>query len=114
VLYPPRLRPRASAAGSPFCRSRVLMGTHDGAVHEMERPVKPTLGVCLSLHLGEDSVPDTSALPPVEAARDRLPGVVSLGQDAPGATRAQDPEDTVEDGSVILRGTTRVGLLWWE
>jgi hypothetical protein len=50
-------------------------------------------------------------LPSVEPAGNRFPGAVTLGQTAPGTPRAQDPEDAVEDGAVVVSGTTGAGLL---
>ena len=45
----------------------MLVGADDGAVDEMERPVQPSLRIGLSLHLGQNPIPDPGSLPPIEA-----------------------------------------------
>src|SRR5829696_1035771 len=114
VLYPPRLRPSASAAGSPLGSGGVLVGSNHGAIDEVETPVEPPLRVRLPLESSQDPVPDPCLLPAVEAGRDRLPRAIALRQGAPGTARIQDPEDAVNDGAMVPGGTTSVGLLRWK
>jgi hypothetical protein len=95
----------------PFGPSRVLVRSHHRAVDEVQAPVNITRRVGLSLQLGQDTGPHAGPLPVVEAAGDRLPRAVVLGQGAPGTPRAQDPEDAVEDGAVVLGRTAGTGLV---
>jgi len=92
----------------------MLVCPDDGAVHEMERPVEPALGIGSPLQSSQDAIPHPSLLPSVEPARHGLPRAIALGQGAPRTTGTQDPEDAVEDGAVVFGGTTRVGLLRWK
>ena len=89
----------------------MLVGADDGAVDEVERPVEPPFRIGLALQRGQDAIPDAGLLPAVEARRDGLPRAVAFGQGAPGTAGAQDPEDAVQDGTVVLGGTAGTGLL---
>jgi hypothetical protein len=89
----------------------MLMGTNDSAVYEMERPVQPPLRIGLSLEVGQDANPQSGSRPAIEAGRDRLPGTVAFGEGAPRTSRAQDPKDAVEDGPMIIGGSSRARLL---
>jgi hypothetical protein len=92
----------------------MLVRPDDGAVHEVERPVQPPFAIGPSLEGGQDPLPDAGLLPAVEPTRHGLPRAVALGEGSPGAARAQDPQDAVEDGPMVLGGTTGMGLLRWE
>jgi hypothetical protein len=109
---PPRLRPKASACGSPFGFCRMLMGADDGAIDDVQTPVEPTLGIDLSLQRSEDAIPHPGLLLPGEARRDRLPRAVTLGQGAPGAAGAQEPENAVGDAAMVVVRTTGAPQAW--
>src|SRR5215217_2646201 len=110
VPYPPRLRPRASVAGSPLS-PRPRAGAPGPRCCRRSGASSPAVGVRPPLQRGKDAIPHPRPLPAVEAAGDRLPRVVALRQGPPRAARAQDPEDAVEDGAVVVGGTAGAGLL---
>jgi hypothetical protein len=97
-----------------FGSCRVLMHSDDRAVDEVQAPVQPSLRIGSSLQRRQDAVPNAHLLPAIEAARDGLPGAVTLQEAAPRASDAQDSDDAIEDGAVIVGGTTRTGLLRWK
>lgn len=114
MLQPPQRRPGASAAGYHRSLSRVLMGTDDRAVREMERPVQASVRVGLALHFRQDAVTDPGSLPAIEPTGNRLPRAIALWQHAPVGASAHDPKDVVDDDAVVRGGTAGVGLVWWE
>jgi hypothetical protein len=56
------------------------------------------------LELTEELRPEPSRRPAAEAAVDRLPGAVALGEVAPGDPGVEDEENAVEDPAMIMRG----------
>ena len=90
------------------------MGTDDGAINEMEGPIQNAIRVCLRLQIGEDALPDASFAPTVEPARHRAACAIARGQVHPRRATTQDPEDAVDDGTMIEIGTARAGLFGWK
>ena len=88
------------------------MGADDGAIDDVQTPVEPTLGIDLSLQRSEDAIPHPGLLLPGEARRDRLPRAVTLGQGAPGAAGAQEPENAVGDAAMVVVRTTGAPQAW--
>lgn len=60
----------------------------------------------LGLPGAQDLVPDAGVPPAPEARGDGAPRSVALGQIPPRGPGAQDPEDTVEDGAMVLGRAT--------
>jgi hypothetical protein len=90
------------------------MGSDHGAIDIMHIPVQLAMGVGLGLHCREELLPDASPLPAVEAAGDRAPRAIALGQIPPGSPGAQNPENAIEDTSMINSRSTGLGFLWRE
>ena len=95
------------AAGS----SRVLVRSDDSAIHIVDIPVQVLCGIRTLLNRGKEASPDARFPPAVEAAGDGLPGAIPFGQITPGSAGADDPEDAVEDASVVSRWTASVRFL---
>ena len=92
----------------------MLVGANDGAVDMMQAPVELPLGICLLLEVGQDAVPNAGPSPAIEAGGDCLPRPVLLGQIAPGSTGPIEPQQAIEDGTVILGRAATSCLLWWK
>lgn len=71
----------------PFGTGGVLVCPDNRAVDGVRAPVQPARSIRLLLQRREGAVPHPGPLPPVDAARDRLPRTVALGQGAPRAAR---------------------------
>jgi hypothetical protein len=89
----------------------VLVHPHHSVVDDVQAPVEPPLALDLALQSHESSIPGPGPLPAVEAAGNRLPRAEALGQAVPGAPGAQHPEQTVADGTMVVGGAARAGLL---
>ena len=90
------------------------MGSDDGAIEIMKVPVELALRVGLGLHGREKLRPDPRPLPAVEAAGHGAPWAIALGQIPPGRPSAQNPENAIEDASMINRRPAGLGFLWGE
>jgi hypothetical protein len=97
--------------GPLFCPRRVLVGTNDGGIHVMRLPVQGTSRIGLFLDRGEDVVPDAGFLPAIEPGRDRGRWTIVRGQVGPGRARAQDPQNAVDDGAVVVARATTLAAL---
>ena len=91
--------------------SRMLMRADDGAIHIVDIPVQLPCGVGLLLDRGKEANPDACLAPAVEAAGDGGPAAIPLGQVTPGGTGTEDPQDAVEDASVVSGGAASVRFL---
>jgi len=80
------------------------MGTHDGAIDEMEVPVHPPGLIRLLLQRGHDTLPQASGPPAVEAAGDGLVAAVALWQVLPGGAGTQNPVDAIDDRPMVVIG----------
>jgi hypothetical protein len=87
------------------------MGSDHGAIEIMQGPVQLALGVSLGLHRCEEVRPDPRTLPAVEAAGHGPPWAIAFGEIPPRRTGAQNPEDAIQDASVIDRRPTGFRLL---
>jgi hypothetical protein len=80
----------------------VLVGTNDGGIHMMGLPVEVAGSIGVFLHGGEDAVPDPGFLPAVEPGRHRGRWAIARGQVGPRRAGAQDPQNAVDDWSIIV------------
>jgi hypothetical protein len=80
----------------------------------MEVPIQLAIGVGLRLHRRQELTPDASLLPAVKTTGDRAPGAIAFRQIAPGSAGAQNPEDAMEDASMIHCRSAGLGFLWRE
>jgi hypothetical protein len=86
----------------PSGRTRgMLMSPNDGAIDIVNVPVESALGIRLLLDILKEMLPNTSFLPAIEAARHGAPTPIAPGQIAPWGAGAQNPQDTIEDASMI-------------
>ena len=92
----------------------MLVRTNDGAIHVVDAPVDPASSIGLGVHLRKDAVPEARLLPSVEAPGHCGPAPVAFGQVPPRRTRAQDPQDAVNDLPVIDRRSASMGFLRWQ
>ena len=90
------------------------MGANARAIDHRDRPIDLVVVGRFGLDLGQDSLPDARRLSTPKAAVDGLPGAVPLRQIPPWCTRAQDPEDAIEDHAMILGRTTGCRALRWQ
>ena len=77
------------------------VGTDDGPVHVVDFPVDAAFLIGSLLDLGEKAVPEARLAPTVEPAGDRTDWSVAFRQVAPRRTGADDPENAVDDASVV-------------
>jgi hypothetical protein len=66
----------------------MLMGTHNGGIHQTRVLVPVPLSIGPGLKGPQDPLPNSALLPAIEAAGHRAPRTVALGQSALGRTRA--------------------------
>ncbi len=83
----------------------MLVGANDGAIDIVNVPVDLPIGIGLLLDGLKETLPDTRFAPAIEAAGHRAPGPIALGQIAPGGTGAQNPQDAIEDASMVRSGS---------
>jgi hypothetical protein len=79
----------------------MLVGPDHGAVED--QPLQ--IGV---FHLLEDPGPDALGGPAIEPSPHRVPLAESLGDVSPGGSGLADPEDGVDEESVVLGGNAGV------
>jgi hypothetical protein len=91
--------------------SRMLVRSDDSAIDVVESPVELRCGIGALLDHGKEPSPEARLAPAIKTASDGAPGAVSLRQVTPGGTGTQEPEDTVEDASVIDSRAAGFGLL---
>ncbi len=100
VPKPPRERPRAWSA--PLYRAGgVLVGSDHGTVEDQPLQV----GVLQRL---EDPEPDPLGGPAIEPLPDRVPLAEAFGDVAPGGAGLADPEDGVDEETIVLGGDAGV------
>ena len=91
---------------SSFGRTgRVLMGATDGAIDIVNGPVQLASGIGLLLNGLKETLPDAGSAPAIEAAGHGAPGAIAFGHIAPGSPRTQQPQDAVEDASMVQIGS---------
>jgi hypothetical protein len=92
--------------------SRMLVRADNGAIHRVDIPVQAPRSVGLLLDRRKEASPDACLAPAVKAAGDGLPAAIPFGHVAPGSTGADDPEDAVEDASMVSGWAAGVRFLW--
>jgi hypothetical protein len=113
VEKPPRERPSASPPDSagPASAGGVLMSAHYARIHKVQVPVEQARRISLGLHRLQEALPDPCLAPTVKPARHGPDRAVALGQVTPGRARAQDPQNPVQEGAVVVVWATRPGSL---
>jgi hypothetical protein len=91
--------------------SRMLVCSDDSAIDIVESPVEVPCGIGALLDRGKKARPEARLAPAIKPAGDGAPGAVPLRQVTPGGAGTQEPEDTVEDASVIGSRAAGFGLL---
>jgi hypothetical protein len=91
--------------------SRMLVCSDDSAIDIVESPVAVPCGIGALLDRGKKARPEARLAPAIKPAGDGAPGAVPLRQVTPGGAGTQEPEDTVEDASVIGSRAAGFGLL---
>ena len=91
--------------------SRMLVRADDGAIHIVDIPVQVLCSIGLLLDRGKEARPEASFPPAIETARHGAPRTIPLWQITPGGTGADDPQEAVEDASVVSRWAASVRFL---
>jgi len=81
--------------------SRMLVRPDNGAIHIMDSPVELSRVVTPLLDRCEEAGPDACLAPAIEAAGNGRPGAIPLGQVPPGGACAEDPQDTIQDATMV-------------
>jgi hypothetical protein len=92
----------------PSC---MLVRADDRAIDLVEIPVELLCGIGTLLDRGKEASPEARLAPAIKTAGDGAPGTVPLRQVTPGGAGTQEPEDPVEDASVIDSRAAGFGLL---
>lgn len=69
--------------------------------NRMHLPIQFSLDIGLLLDRSKKPLPEAGFLPAAETAGYGTPGAVPLGQVSPGGTRVQDPQDAIQDTTVV-------------
>jgi hypothetical protein len=91
--------------------SRVLVRSDDSAINIVDIPVQVLCGIRTLLDRGKEASPDARFPPAIETARRGAPRTIPLWEITPGGAGADDPQDTVEDASVVSRWAASVRFL---
>lgn len=102
-----RFRLRALGMGP----SRVLVRADDGAIPVVDIPGQLRCGVGLSLDRSQEASPEARLAPAGEAAGDSGPAAIPLREVTPRGTGTDDPQDAVQDASVVSGGAASVWFL---
>ncbi|SRR5712692_6744573 len=98
---------RAPGVG-PSC---MLVCPDNGAIHIVDLPVKLLCGGGTLLDCGKEASPDARLAPAVEAAGDGGPAAIPLGEVTPWGACADDPQDAIEDATMVGGWATCVRFL---
>jgi hypothetical protein len=79
----------------------MLVCPDDGAIDIMDIPVELPCGVGALLDRGKAARPAACLAPAVEATGDGGPAAIPLGEVTPGGSCANDPQNAVQEASVI-------------
>jgi hypothetical protein len=90
---------------------RMLVRADHGAIHLVDIPVKVLGGVGTLLACSQEASPDACLAPAVETAGDGGPAAIPLGEVAPWGTGTDDPQDAVQDASMVSCWTACRGFL---
>jgi hypothetical protein len=86
----------------------------DRAIDAMQLPIELAGGISLLLQHVKQALEDASFLLAVEAAGDRAPGAIALGQSAPGGASAENPQHAIEKAAMVDCRPSRLRLLGWK
>ena len=81
--------------------SGMLVRPDHGAIHTVDIPGELLRGVRALLNRRKEASPNASLAPAGEAAGDGIPVAIALGQVAPGSACADNPQDAIQDASVV-------------
>lgn len=102
---------RFGLRGAGVGPSRMLVRADDRAIDIVEIPVELLCGIGTRLDRGKEARPEARLAPAIQPAGDGAPGAIPLRQVTPGGAGTQEPEDSVEDASVIDSRAAGFGLL---
>jgi hypothetical protein len=91
--------------------SRMLVRSDESTIDIVEVPVELLCGIGALLDRGKEASPEARLAPAIKTAGDGGPGTVPIQQVTPGGAGTQEPEDPVEDASVIGSRAAGFGLL---
>jgi hypothetical protein len=91
--------------------SRVLVRADDGAIDIVDLPVQVLGGVGTLLDRRTEASPETRLAPAGEAAGAGGPAAIPLGEVAPWGTGTDEPQDAVQEASMVSRGAAWVRFL---
>jgi hypothetical protein len=80
----------------------MLVRPYDRPIDVVLLPIHVAARISLSLQFGQDTRPQSAALPPIEARGDGLPRTIALGKITPGSPSLGDPEHAIDDASVVM------------
>jgi hypothetical protein len=84
--------------------SRVVVRADDGAIHVVAIPVQRRCGVGRSLDRSTEASPEARLAPAGEAAGASGPAAIPLREVTPRGTGTEDPQEAVQDASVVSGG----------
>jgi hypothetical protein len=79
----------------------MLVRPDDGAIDIMDIPVELSCGVGALLDRGKEASPETCFAPAGEATGNGDPAAIPLGEVTPGGSCADDPQNAIQEASVI-------------
>src|SRR5579872_2779935 len=98
----------------PFCPRRVLMSANDRAINAVLLPINLAFGIGLLLQRFQHPLPYSCLHPSIKAVGDRLPRPISLRQVSPRRSRSHNPENPIQNQSMIVCWTTHRWFLRWQ
>jgi hypothetical protein len=90
----------------------MLMRSHDRAFGGVLFPIGVPICIPLLLQGSQDALPAPGLLPSIKAAGDRPNRAISLWHITPGRPGSQDPQDPIEDASMIMCWAPNGRFLW--
>jgi hypothetical protein len=91
--------------------SRMLVRADHGAIDVVDIPIEVLGSVGTLLDRRKEASPDTCLAPTVKAAGDGGPAAIPLGEVAPWGTGTDDPQDAVQEASMVSRWAASVRFL---
>ncbi len=89
----------------------MLVGTNDSGIHMMRFPVQVADRVSLGLDNRKDAVPQAAVLPAIEARGHARWWTIAGRQVRPGRTGAENPQNAVDHGAVVVARTAAFAAL---
>src|SRR6185369_3485432 len=107
VLGPPRERPIASSSVPLFCARCMLVCTDDSGIDD------EVLVVRIFTQLVEDMLPNAVLRPSSETLELTVPVPELVRKIAPGRSRSENPEHTIDEAAIVLAVPSLVALFAW-